>query len=94
MIHTTFQVSTERREINSSTLCPNWAETWCESNEECLKKHLGDEGEGARYAEVALDDLEVVVLGDQLHVEGASDVERVGDVAGDVADLGCSSVVS
>ena len=31
---------------------------------------LGDEGEGARDTEVALNDLQLVVLGDQLKVEG------------------------
>ena len=56
--------------------------------DEVEAERLGDEGEGARHAQVALDHLQVVVLGDQLHVEGPRDVESVGNVAGDVADLG------
>ena len=55
--------------------------------DEVESERLGDKGEGARDAQVALDHLQVVVLGDQLHVEGARHVERVGDVAHDVPDL-------
>ncbi|GIX61719.1 uncharacterized protein BcabD6B2_11540 [Babesia caballi] len=36
---------------------------------------LGDEGESARSAQVALDDLDFVVLAEVLHVEGATDVQ-------------------
>ena len=66
----------------------------CGRGDEVESERFGHEGEGARHAEVALDHLQVVVLGDQLHVEGACDVERVGDVSCDVADLGIKSVGS
>ena len=48
---------------------------------------LRHEGEAARSAQVALDDLHVVVLGEELYVEGARDIQLAGDLLGYVADL-------
>ncbi|KAI3479544.1 hypothetical protein L1887_58356 [Cichorium endivia] len=43
---------------------------------------LADEGERSRGADVALDHLDVVVLGDELDVERTGDVKRSGDLGG------------
>ena len=40
-----------------------------------------------RDPDVALDDLELVVLGDELHVEGTLDVQRLRDLQSDALDL-------
>ena len=40
---------------------------------------LGHEGEAPGGPEVALDDLHLVVLGNELDVEGTGDVEGAGD---------------
>ena len=37
---------------------------------------------------VALDDFELVVLGDELHVEGALDVQGLGNLLSDLLNLG------
>mmetsp|Transcript_10115 Transcript_10115/g.33697 ORF Transcript_10115/g.33697 Transcript_10115/m.33697 type:complete len:556 (-) Transcript_10115:3592-5259(-) len=49
-------------------------------------KGLGDEGEGAGGADVALDDLQLVVLGHELHVEGSRDEESLRYCKHDVPD--------
>ena len=56
--------------------------------DEVVPQRLRDERERAGNSEVALNDLEIIVLGDELHVEGSGDEEGVGDLAGDLADLG------
>ena len=52
----------------------------CKINEVYLQ-NLAHEGERTRRAEVTLDYLDVVVLGQKLDVEGARDVEGLGDAA-------------
>lgn len=47
---------------------------------------LGDEGEGPRRANVALDDLDLVVFGDELDVVGSGDVEGSSDLGGGLLD--------
>mmetsp|Transcript_52065 Transcript_52065/g.136855 ORF Transcript_52065/g.136855 Transcript_52065/m.136855 type:complete len:461 (-) Transcript_52065:504-1886(-) len=49
-------------------------------------ERLGDKGEGARRAHVGLDHLDIVVLREQLQVEGARDRESLGDLARDALD--------
>lgn len=56
--------------------------------DEVVVQRLRDERERARHAQVALDDFEHVVLGDQLHVEGTGHFQRRGDGFGDGSDLG------
>ena len=58
------------------------------SRDEVVAERLGHEREGSRDAEVALNDLEIIVLGDQLHVEGARDKEGFGNLGRDLTDLG------
>ena len=48
---------------------------------------LGRKGEGARRAQVGLDDLDSVVLDDELHVVRPSDLESLGHQGGDALDL-------
>lgn len=48
---------------------------------------LGDEGERPGHSEVALDDFQLVVFGDQLHVERTVDLEGLGNFTGDLFDL-------
>mmetsp|Transcript_25250 Transcript_25250/g.75010 ORF Transcript_25250/g.75010 Transcript_25250/m.75010 type:complete len:998 (+) Transcript_25250:65-3058(+) len=50
--------------------------------------HLGREGARARGAQVALDHLDLAVLCDELHVEGAGDLERRGELVRDLLNLG------
>ena len=56
-------------------------------DDEVIARDLGDEGEAARGAQVALDDLHLVELGQILHVEGAGDPQRLGQRLGDLARL-------
>ena len=49
-------------------------------------KHLGHEGETSRGPEVALDDLDVVLLGQELDVEGARNLQGLGYLAGYLLD--------
>ena len=44
-----------------------------------MAQSFGDEGEGSGDAKVALDNLELIVLGDELHVEGTGDDQSLGD---------------
>ena len=48
-------------------------------------KHLGDEWERARCAQVALDNLDLVVLGHELYVERTRDLQRSRQLIRDVA---------
>ena len=49
-------------------------------------QHLAHEGEGAGGAEVALDDLDVVVTGQELDVERTGDVQLAGYLTADALD--------
>ena len=49
-------------------------------------KHLAHEREAARGTEVALDDLDVIILGQELDVEGAADSKFAGNLTGNLLD--------
>ena len=54
--------------------------------DEVTLQHLADEGERTRGAEVALDDLDLVVAGQILDVERTGDVQLLGYLAADLLD--------
>ncbi|KAH8720481.1 hypothetical protein HC256_000873 [Beauveria bassiana] len=74
-------------------------ESLCGHLDEVDAEHLGDKGERARRAEVALDDLEkrltaVGAVGlDNLHVEGTGYLPGLGDLLGDIFDALHDAVV-
>ena len=54
-------------------------DTCCHLNEVHLQ-HLAHEGEGARGAEIALDDLDIILACQELNVEGTRYVELFGNL--------------
>jgi len=54
--------------------------------DEVAFEHLGNEGEATRGPQVALNHLDLVVLGQVLNVEGTADVKFLGNLAADFLD--------
>lgn len=48
---------------------------------------FGDEGEGVRCVNVVFNDFDVVVFGNELNIEGISDVESISNFVGGVFDV-------
>ena len=58
-----------------------------------MVERLADKGKGARHTQIALDHLQVIVLGDQLQIERSVDVERLANRRRDHLYLGHGLVV-